>query len=180
MAWVRRLQMFFREIEVPLSFVLNAEGCREGWVQAELFRRFRPRNRTFNVNCSLESRQAKHDIVSGTPPSLVAELKVYGLSGYYTKNLYGKSNVSAFHPSGDERVAYTREMIEALNPQPGSYLKDVLRLAQTVGVTERLMILVLQKAVTIDRFGQAMLAIQVSEREHDLDFGEFMVRISEI
>jgi len=181
MAWVEPLQEFFREIEAPLSFVLNAEGCREGWVQAELFRRFRPGNPTFNVNCSLTSRHAKHDIVSGAPPSLVAELKVYGLSGYYPKNLYGKSNVSAFHPApGGERVFVTHEMIEALQPEPRSYLGDVLRLSRTADVTERLMILVLQKSATVDRFGRAMLAVQISEREHNLAFEQFFLRVSEI
>jgi hypothetical protein len=77
-------------------------------VQGELFRRFRPGNPTFNVNCSLTSRRTKHDIVSGTPPSLVAELKVSGLSGYYPKNLYGKSDLSAFHSASvGERVFVT-------------------------------------------------------------------------
>ena len=133
------------------------------------------------MNCSFSSPQVKHDIVSGLPPNLVAEVKIYGLSGYYPKNLYGKSDLSAFLPTQYyQRVVVTREKIEEFQPNPGSYLGDVLRLSQVTNVAERLMILVLQKSEMIDKFGKAMLAVQVSEREHDREFNQFLLRISEI
>ena len=40
MSWIKPLQAFFDRISDPLSFILNAEGCREGWLQGELFRQF--------------------------------------------------------------------------------------------------------------------------------------------
>jgi hypothetical protein len=71
-------------------------------------------------------------------------------------------------------------MIAALQPKLSSYLGDVQRLYRTPEVVERLMILVLQKSATVDRFGRAMLAVQVSEREHNLEFEQFFLRVSEI
>ena len=188
MSWVERLRAFFQEIEAPLSVILNAEGCREGWIQGELFRHFRPTDPSFNVNCSHASKRIKHDIVNGKPVALVAELKVYGLRGYCDKNLYGGS-LAAYQPSSDDRrIPVDLDTIVKLEPDRerksawkaywSSYFADVRRLSQAVDVPERLMILVLQKATTIDRFGRAILAVQVSEREHTFDFGQFLLRIS--
>ena len=181
MSWIEPLGAFFQEIQAPLSLVLDAEGCREGWIQGELFRHFRPNDASFNVNCSHTSKQVKHDIVCGNPASLIAELKVYGLRGYYPKNLYGRNDLSQFQPSRDgARILLTLDTLAALQPEPRSYLGDVLRLSQVVDVPERLMILVIQKTATEDRFGRAILAVQVSRREHNFDFGQFLVRISEM
>jgi hypothetical protein len=61
------------------------------------------------------------------------------------------------------------EMIEAFHPVPSSYLGDVLRLSRVTDIAERLMSLVLQKADAADNSGRAMLAVQASEREHNLE-----------
>ena len=185
-----RLGAFFEEIQSPLSFVLNADGCREGWIQGELFRHFRPTDPSFNVNCSHASKRIKHDMVCGTPVALVAELKVYGLRGYCDKNLYGGS-LAAYQPlPADRRIPVDLDTIIKLEPDRenksawraywSSYFADVRRLSQIADVPERLMILVLQKAATIDRFGRAILAVQVSQQEHTFDLGQFLVRISEL
>ena len=157
MTWIEALREFFQRIEAPLSVILNANGCREGWIQGELFRHFRPTDATFKVNCSHASNRIKHDIVCGRPVSLVAEMKVYGLHGYLEKNLYG-GNLAAYQPpSEDHRIPVTLDTILKLQPTPGSYLNHVRRLSLTADVSERLMILVLQKAATIDRFGRGFL-----------------------
>jgi hypothetical protein len=181
MDWGQELFEFFHEIELPLSQILGADGCREGWLQGELFRRFRPEHPTFMVNCSISSRREKFDLVWGTPPQFVAEIKVYGLHGYYNKNLCGKSNIDPFLPvSGQDRTFISQENLRELQPEPRSYLGDVEKLLRSTDVPERLMVLVLQKAKAVDRFGQAILAVQVSARELSREFEQFIVRISRI
>ena len=122
MTWIEALREFFQRIEAPLSVILNANGCREGWIQRKIFCHFRPTDATFKVNCSHASNRIKHDIVCGRPESLVAEMKVYGLHGYLEKNLYG-GNLAAYQPpSKDHRIPVTLDTILKLQPTPGSYL----------------------------------------------------------
>src|SRR5947208_155416 len=92
MSWPDRLITFFREIASPLGVILNASGCREGWIQGEMFRHFSPGNNGFSVNCSYANSRMKHDLHCKKPTEVVAELKVYGYRGYYHKNICGQSN----------------------------------------------------------------------------------------
>jgi hypothetical protein len=94
MSWPDRFLALFCEIASPLAVVLNAEGCREGWLQGEFYRHFRTPENGFRVNCSYCDSRTKHDLYCERPTEMAAELKVYGLSGYYTKNLCGQSNIS--------------------------------------------------------------------------------------
>lgn len=98
--WIAAWRGFFESVAEPLSNVLDAQGCREGWLQAEAFRYFRQREVALYVNylvlpgpAGLKNRKA--DFASYTSHSddaaleFVGELKVYGEAGFYKKNLTG-------------------------------------------------------------------------------------------
>src|SRR4051794_207616 len=98
MSWAEQILAFFGEIASPLAIILNAEGCREGWLQGEFYRHFSTPENGSRVNCSFCDNRVKHDLYCERPTEMAAELKVYGQSGYYTKNLCGQSNISRFLP----------------------------------------------------------------------------------
>lgn len=52
MSWPERFLALFCEIASPLAVILNAEGCREGWLQGEFYRYFSTPENGFRVNCS--------------------------------------------------------------------------------------------------------------------------------
>lgn len=110
---------------------------------------------------------------------MVAELKVYGMRGYYNKNLCGQSNIKRFLPEATAtRVSLSDQEIDDLGAS--GYLADVRRLRQLPDSLERYMILVLQKADDPDDFGKAISALQVSAEEWDWECKDFLVRISQI
>jgi hypothetical protein len=181
MSWPDRFLALFGEIAPSLAVVLNAEACREGWLQGEFYRHFRNSEDSFRVNCSYCDSRTKHDLYCEQPTEMVAELKVYGLSGYYTKNLCGQSNISQFLPTtSGERKVLTQEEIERIEPATGSYLADVLRLQRLPASLEKYMVLVLQKADEPDKFGRAISAIQVSPQESGRECRDFLVRVSRL
>jgi hypothetical protein len=181
MPWANRFLALFSEIASPLSVVLNADGCREGWLQGEFYRYFRTPGNGFRVNCSYCDNRVKHDLYSVRPTEMAAELKVYGLMGYYTKNLYGRSYISRFVPQvPGNRLLLSQEEIGDLQPAPSSYLADVLRLQQLPASVERYMILVLKKDDEPDDFGRAISAVQVSKRESEWECNDFLVRVSRL
>ncbi len=182
---VDRFFSFFRQIEGPLGIVLNANGCREGWLQGELYRYFRTPENRFAVNRRYEKSGPEHDVYCALPNEMVAEVKVYGLRGYYNKNLYGSSNLSRFiPPESGQRVPVSTAEINELLARPlaktNSYLRDVLRLQAVPPRVERYLILVLQKAGSADDFGRAISAVQVAPQEFNLDCERFHVRISRL
>jgi hypothetical protein len=52
MSWLEEFFRFFRKAQRPLSMILDAEGCREGWLQGEFYRHFWTQENGFRVNCS--------------------------------------------------------------------------------------------------------------------------------
>lgn len=179
MSWPEQFLAFFRKVEAPLGVILNADGCREGWLQGEFFRHFRTPESGFLVNCSYCEKRVKHDLHCHLPTEMISGLKVYDLCGYYNKNLHGRSNIKRFLPAvAGGRVFLSSSAIQKLGPAPRSYLGDVLRLQGMQASLERYMILVLRKASAVDEFGHAISAVQVSSIEHELDSREFLVRIS--
>jgi hypothetical protein len=179
MSWSDRFSVLFAEIARPLAVVLNADGCREGWLQGEFYRHFRPQYDGFRVNYSYGSGRVKHDLYCPVPNEMVAELKVYGMRGYLNKNLCGQSNIKRFLPAtAGTRVNLSREEIDRLGAS--GYLADVCRLQRLPDSLERYMILVLQKADDPDDFGQAIAAVQVSWNERQWESHDFLVRISPI
>lgn len=179
MDWMDRILAFFRTIEAPLADVLQADGCREGWLQGKFFRHFKSAENGFRVNCSYRKPRVKHDLYCARPSEMVAELKVYGLRGYYPKNLYGRSNIQRFTPDvPGTRVFLSLSDIETIRPSGNSFLSDVLRLYGLPGHVERMMILVLQKSSRMDGFGRAISAVQISRDEQEFECDGFLVRVS--
>jgi len=177
MNWPHELADFVRRVEGPLSVVLNADGCREGWLQAELYRYFHPVQPAFRVNQSLSDGRVKHDLVCLGPSPMVGELKVYGQSGYYQKNLHGRSNIDQFVPeSPDQRVCITAAQLAELQPT-GGFLHDVHRLHQLQDVATKVMVLIIQRASEPDRFGAAITAIKVSDEEVEYVGPYFIARV---
>ena len=181
MSWPERFLTLFSEIALPLTDILTAEGCREGWLQGEFYRHFHTVENSFRVNSSYCDSRAKHDLYCEQPTKMVAELKVYGLSGYYNKNLCGMSNISQFLPAtSGGRLFLSQDAIGCLEPAAGSYLGDVLRLQRLPADLERYMVLVLQKADEVDAFGRTISAVQVSLHESEWECEGFLVRVSRL
>jgi hypothetical protein len=179
MSWPDRFLALLAEISRPMAVVLNADGCREGWLQGEIYRHFSAQYDGFRVNHSYRSRRVKHDVYCPLPNEMVAELKVYGMRGYLNKNVCGQSNIKRFLPEhAATRVRLSDQEIAHLGTS--GYLADVRRLQQLPDLLERYMILVLQKADDPDDFGAAISAIQVSAEEWEWDGTDFLVRISAI
>jgi hypothetical protein len=184
MTWPEEFLGFFHEIAEPLTTVLNAEGCREGWIQGEFYRYFRKKVNGFQVNRCCAGKREKYDLYCNPPTAIVAEVKVYCRPGPRTRAIL--SRIEQSHPKiANESAAITRNQIEELAPAPGSYFSDVLRLQKLSAPMpiERFMILVLQKkSGELDEFGRRLLAVHLSEKhcEHDLDCAGFLVRISQL
>lgn len=186
MNWVDRFFEFFRQIEQNLGILLNANSCREVWLQGEFYRHFLTADNGFLVNCRYNDDGPEHDLYCGLPTEMVAEVKVYGQRGYFNKNLYGAHNLHRFvtaTPGG--RVPVTFDEIEQIlngtknADKNNSYFRDVRRLLAIPSPVERYLILVLQKADESDDFGRAISAVQVAPQEHDLELDAFHVRISQ-
>lgn len=82
--WLAYFARFFWQAAAPLAEVLDADGCREGWLQGELFRYGRRHGPKLSTNASVGSRRRKFDLLCKCPP-MVAEIKICGGS-YQTKN----------------------------------------------------------------------------------------------
>ena len=154
-----------------------------------------------NCKCGVSEDKHKYDLVCHNPISnMVAELKVYGLSGYYPKNLCGPFNIKRFVPkSAGDRLFVRQEEMEEMDRKldelknrdfnewkkknsewKSSYLADILRLLLLPEKMERYMILVLQKSVNPDDFGNAIMAVQVSRSEWKWECSDFFVRVSRL
>lgn len=91
-SWFELLVEFFDAHSESLGEVFDASGCREGWVQGELFRWFRCRRGfgTFAVNSLRISDTEKADFSAEEPTRVVREIKLVGWN-YCTKNITGGS-----------------------------------------------------------------------------------------
>lgn len=81
--WLAHFEQFFLHIATPLAVVLDADGCREGWLQGEFYRYGRRHGPKLSTNTSTDSPQKKFDLLCGCPPML-AEIKIAG-GNYYAK-----------------------------------------------------------------------------------------------
>jgi hypothetical protein len=98
--WIRDFKEFFESRTDELGTVLDAIGCREGWLQAEAFRFFRSKNVAMYTNYLVlpgvsgkKNRKADFAVYRSDADDaqldLVAELKVYSERGTYPKGLTG-------------------------------------------------------------------------------------------
>ena len=78
--WFRALSAFFRGISGNLAEVLDAQSCREAWLQGEMFRWFRKHRQVgeFWTNAFSISKRCNADIGADTPFPMRGELKVLG------------------------------------------------------------------------------------------------------
>lgn len=88
--WFQLLSQFFESHSKGLGEVLDAEGCREGWLHGELFRYFRFHRgfESFKVNSLKIGEGKKADFSSEHPSKVVGEIKLLG-SEYGTKCITG-------------------------------------------------------------------------------------------
>lgn len=98
--WIEGFRELFKSIEDSLPVVLDAAGCREGWIQGEAYKFFRNCGDAFYVNTETiknpsDTGYQKADFASyesqedDAPLLFIGELKVFGTHGYCTKNLTG-------------------------------------------------------------------------------------------
>jgi hypothetical protein len=161
--------------------VLEATGCREGWLQGELFRRLSPLDLGFSVN-TFQIPDGKADISGTVPTRMAGEIKVYGISGYQNKNLAGYSNIDEYDPGEyGLRRDWTWEEIASLAPAKGSFLRDAQRLftLQTSdrAVEEAYLILVLFLNGPPSTFGRVIQAVRLPCPEITFEYEQFTVRI---
>ena len=76
---------FFRDTRESLAVVLNASGCREAWLQGELFRA--GRSRDLRVNEFGLGARRKADLYCPVNPRMISEIKTIG-ADYYSKQQY--------------------------------------------------------------------------------------------
>ena len=178
--WTRLFKEVFDSLSEPFSVVLNAAGCREGWLQGEFFRRLHVRDHAFVVSEHKIGPRAKADLYGEKPSRMVAEIKVYGLNGYQKKNMDGlASHIAWYVPEQEgQRVDITREQINGA--RSGSLLYDLFRLQHVKGEIEKYLILVIQKAKEVDTFGEAIQAVRGTPREATFDYADFFVRIWQV
>ena len=176
--WIDAFRHAFDGMAADLAVVLNAKGCREGWIQAELFRRLSQSDPDFSVNSYKLSKGKTADLHGQKPNPMLAEVKVLGTEGYYNKNLAGCSNLALFLPANEkDRVDLCDEHLAVVDDAVDSLLRDFGRLKSAPANFERYLILVLQTSGVADTFGKAISAIRVTANETTLSYPEVLVRI---
>jgi hypothetical protein len=180
MTWPEQFMEVFREIASPLAKILNAHGCREGWVHGEFYRRLWTPENGFKVNCSCSQSRVKHDLYSRLPTEMIAEMKIVTLTSSHPNITRAMKSIS---PSPDPLPMST---LRSLSQPPGSYFNDVLRLheqSERFPAIERYMILVMERPEchTAD-FGPRLLVIHFSphDQEHEFRCDDFLVRITQL
>ena len=103
---------------------MYAEGCREDWLQGEMFRQSEDEN--FMVNsykiCDRGKALDLHGVRPRTSSSLqamVGEIKIIATS-FQNKNIAGRSNISEFINS--DKTIVTQSHLDSVNPKEGSLL----------------------------------------------------------
>ena len=80
MNWMTYFADFFRQRSADLQAILDAAGCREGWVQGEMFLHAR------QLHLETNATGYKFDLHCPTPP-MIAEIKICG--GDYAPKMKG-------------------------------------------------------------------------------------------
>jgi len=80
MNWITYFEAFFRQRSERLHVILDAGGCREGWVQGEIFLHAR------DLHLETNTTPSKYDLLCPNPP-MIAEIKICG--GDYSPKMQG-------------------------------------------------------------------------------------------
>jgi hypothetical protein len=177
--WRAKFEAAFDAIAPNLAVVLNATGCRELWFHGELYRHLGVEDADFVVNAYSMAPRKTADLRGSKPGPMITEVKVFGVNGYYNKNLEGWSNIDLYRPrDGSDRIDVSETHLSRVNPKVDSLLRDYQRLRehQANGV-EKYLILVLHLNGEPDVFGKAVSAIRVSSDELTFSYPTLMVRI---
>jgi hypothetical protein len=80
MNWTQQFRDFFTSRKEQLAEILDAGGCREGWLQGEIYLHFR------KTNLQTNATGKKYDLFCDAPP-MVGEIKICG--GDYQPKMKG-------------------------------------------------------------------------------------------
>lgn len=169
MTWPDLFLEFFQEIEEPFSVVLEAQNCREGWLQGEFYWRFQKNH----VQVNYSNSGHKFDLRCRSPTEMLAEIKIYARNDIRHGRIrqFVKAKGGAPLSLGD---------INDLQPPDGSILSDVRRLMEMSMPQERYMIVVIAPLVIADERLITRLHVVPRDREREKLFKSFRVRISSL
>lgn len=179
-AWDDLLHLAVGQCAPRLTHILNADGCRESWLQGELFLILRDqgfKSAAVNKYQYEAGRRTKADlwVPMDNRCGLVAEIKVLGMKAYYPKVIDGKNSITHYLPKqGDARIDVTKATISAASGN--SLLRDWARLNRVPPDLQRVLLLVLQDADDPDDVGRSLRAIRLPGREKSGNHEGFMVR----
>ena len=186
--WMRVFCEFFDRNASQIGAVMYAEGCREGWLQGEMFRQSEDEN--FMVNSYKIGERGKALDLHGfrprsnsSPQTMVGEIKIIATS-FLNKNIAGKNDLSELIKS--DKTIITQSHLDSVNHKEGSLLKDVVRLKGiSVQDIEKYMILVIPEYESYKvnvNLKKALFGVEISsihvKREYPDD--HFSVRIWKI
>jgi hypothetical protein len=180
--WTNVFKDAFYSVRNSLPVVLECESCRELWLQGELFRAIRKYDHDFSLNTYKIAPRKKADFHGCRSVEMVGELKVYGYSGFYNKNLFGRSNITDFIPKNDSRrIMILPEHERIVNQNESNIFKDYFRLkAINNNAIIKVLVLVIWKNGQKDGFGQAISAIKFSAIEAVSEYPKFIVKIWQV
>ncbi|PTQ86798.1 hypothetical protein [Agitococcus lubricus] len=179
--WFNFFKSFFQNNAASIGTVMYANGCREGWLQGEMFRT--ATDEKFAVNYyQLKRYSEKLDLYGEMPnrqvqQKMVAEIKIISPS-FEKKNIDGTSNLIRYLQSND-----VINSLGHINQRVGSLLKDLKRLRTVTDSTiEKYIILVIpnyEEGKIKEDLKHVLYNIHLSHHEEFLSFTEhhFDVRI---
>ena len=174
---------FFSKISEKIKIVLSSKGCREGWIQGELYRYAHEEGIKCDVNargingskyCIDACFYPKQD---DTTPNIVCEIKVIGYEkNYAVSDIDGRGNVERILEETSDFVPEFEGNIEA-NPNRHSLLKDYRKL-NSDNFSEMKRILILVRPDCAEGLGnnalrRALDKVQFSNRVPPQDFMVF-------
>jgi hypothetical protein len=170
--WADRLTKFFRAREEALGYILEARGCREGWLHGELHREFR-RVPGFAINHhALSDGETADLLVEG---AMIGELKILG-ARYHPKVVTGGS-LKALRRAATRTVT---PLDDGLRLGPWGLVPDYFRLlrARVPPRVERLLVLVADvRDEDTDSVSDALRTIEFKGEARRIKLSRGFVRI---
>lgn len=199
--WIDAFASFFEvpEHQARVRAIGRAGGCREAWLQGELYHHLSKENAQVGMNCvciSEKSNYDKADFHIAGPGGLIAECKVLATREVQYKMLDGhgiRGPQARLKANGALRYDY-KDLLSLPMPNLG-LLRDFFRLANfkdPTGDVSRLLILVMhtdnpkdfseetQAKVEGDKLGQLLSQVSFGNPEDEhlvLDEGGLLVKI---
>lgn len=177
--WFNYFREQFDNLAADLKVVLDASGCREGWLQGELFRR--SSDQDFAVNTYRYPGLGGKADLEGLRPvrsegqaPMVAELKIIG-GNFAKKCLDGRNWTDdamriAYHRGSDERIRPSSEQVDQAFGH--SILADVRRLRTVSSRPYRYMLLVRPYHESETVLGRILQQLKLADREETWRYPE--------